>query len=61
MQSRFVQAFLRQFGNVHHDAPIAHAIDLMMRAVETGTLAVCKAATGQVALTLQLNQVLAAT
>jgi hypothetical protein len=31
------EALLRHFGNVNHDAPIAHAIDLMMRAAETGT------------------------
>ena len=52
MRSRFVQAFVRHFGNVNHDAPIAHAIDLMMRAAETGTRAHRMAATDQLALVL---------
>ena len=31
------EAFLRRFGNVRHDRAVAHAIELMMRAAETGT------------------------
>jgi hypothetical protein len=46
---------LRHFGNVNHDAPIAHAIDLMIRAAKTGTREDRIAATEQIALVLRLN------
>ena len=49
------EVHVRHFGNVNHDAPTAHAIDLMMRAAETGTRADRKAATDQVAFVLRLN------
>jgi hypothetical protein len=51
------EAFLRRFGNVNQDEAIAHAIELMMRAAETGTRADRKAATDQVALVLRFNMV----
>ncbi len=38
-----------------HDEAIAHAIELMMRAADTGTRADRKAATDQVALVLRFN------
>lgn len=49
------EGFLRRFGNVRHDHAVAHAIELMMRAAETGTKADRMAATDQVALVLQLD------
>ena len=49
------ETLVRQFGNVSHDAPVANAIDLMMRAAETGTRADREAATDQLALVLRLN------
>ena len=53
------QVFLRAFGNVSpHDAPIAHALTLMMRAAETGKRADREAATEQVAVVLRLNRLI---
>jgi hypothetical protein len=50
------EVLLRHFGNVNHDAPIAHAIDLMIRAAKTGTREDRIAATEQIALVLRLNE-----
>lgn len=47
------EAFLRRFGNVCHDAPIAYGIELMMTAAQTGEEADRKAATEQVARVLK--------
>ena len=52
------EAFLRAFGNVNHDAPVAHGIELMMQVAETGTREDRKAATDQVALVLRFNMML---
>ena len=49
------QVFLRAFGNTNHDASIARALTLMMRAAAIGARADRKAATDQVALVLRLN------
>ena len=48
----------RRFGTVTRDAPLKHAIWLMLRAAETGARADRKAATDQVALVLRINMLL---
>ena len=49
------EAFLRAFGNVNHDAAVAHGIEAMMQAARTGDDAGRKAATDQIALVFRLK------
>jgi hypothetical protein len=50
------EAFARHFGNTNHDRTVAHAIDRMIRAAETGSQAARKAATKQVEFVLTVHR-----
>ena len=45
--------FTRPFGSIWRDTPLAHAIRLLFRAAETGTLADREAATDQITVVLR--------
>ena len=49
------ETIARRFGSVRRDAPLEHAIRLLLRAAETGTRADRLTATDQIALVLRLN------
>jgi len=50
----------RRFGNVSQDAVLEHAVRLILCAAETGTEDDLRIATDQIALVLQLHQLISA-